>query len=488
MRAILVVFDTLNRRFLQPYAQRATITPNFSRLAQRSATFLNAYAGSLPCMPARRDLLTGRLNFLHAAWGPFEPFEQAFTQVLAQNGVYSRLVTDHYHYLEEGGSGYHTKFSTWECIRGQEGDPWKGRVQMPDVSHLKGRRDIHRAQDIVNRGENLAKEAYPIHQVFEKSIQFMEENQFSDQWLLQIESFDPHEPFCFAPEFAPLCDDGNAREEGMEWPSYEKCTETAEEVGHTVKRYRGAVSSCDYYLAKVLDAMDRLQMWQDTVLLVTTDHGFLLGEHGWWGKSVQPCYNEIANIPFFLWHPWCPELASTQRKELVQWIDIAPTLLEAFGLPPMPQGRGQSLLGMLTGRLPPRESAIFGYFGGHVNVTDGRYVYMRAADESRPIFEYTLAPYSMKTALPVEVLQRAELAQGTAWSRGCPVLKIPGGNWGRVDMKEYPTMLFDLAQDPGELHQIKDERIEREMEACLQRELLYHQAPPELWPRLGFRL
>lgn len=485
MKAILVVFDTLNRRYLQPYGPDAAITPHFARLAARSAVFENAYAGSLPCMPARRDLMTGRLSFPRCAWGPLEPFEESYPRALARQGIYTRLVTDHYHYLEEGGSGYHTKFTTWECVRGQEGDPWKGKVDMPDVSCLEGRKDRFRAQDIVNRANGLALEEYPLHQVFEKGLAFLEENHQADNWLLQLESFSPHEPFYFAPEFGQGYGYDFANEHGMDWPDYVPCTQSPQAVLHTRMCYRGAVTACDHYLGQLLDAMDRLNLWKDTMLVVTTDHGYLLGEHGWWGKSVPPCYNEIAHIPFFLWHPGFPAGAGQRRSELVQWIDIAPTLLAAFGAPPMAQATGQELLALLTGEEAPRKCALFGYFGGHANLTDGRYVYMRAGDESQPVFEYTLAPYRMKEAMPPEVLRQAVLAPGEPWSNGCPVLKLPSRNWGGVDMKAYPTALYDLAVDPSQLTPLDNPEAETRMVRLLRQALARHDAPPELWTRLN---
>ncbi|MDP6217574.1 MAG: sulfatase-like hydrolase/transferase, partial [Alphaproteobacteria bacterium] len=73
MKTIFLLFDSLNRSALQIYGG-TNATPNFNRLAARSAIFDNHYAGSLPCMPARRDMHTGRLNFLHRSWGPLEPF------------------------------------------------------------------------------------------------------------------------------------------------------------------------------------------------------------------------------------------------------------------------------------------------------------------------------------------------------------------------------------------------------------------------------
>ncbi|MBW7458915.1 sulfatase-like hydrolase/transferase, partial [Paenibacillus sepulcri] len=76
MKAIMVMFDTLNRHMLSPYGGPEWLqTPNFKRLAERTAVFDNSYVGSMPCMPARRELHTGRYNFLHRSWGPLEPFD-----------------------------------------------------------------------------------------------------------------------------------------------------------------------------------------------------------------------------------------------------------------------------------------------------------------------------------------------------------------------------------------------------------------------------
>ena len=56
MRAVTVMYDSLNRRFLPPYGAEGIIAPNFRRLAEHSITFDNFYCGSMPCMPARREL------------------------------------------------------------------------------------------------------------------------------------------------------------------------------------------------------------------------------------------------------------------------------------------------------------------------------------------------------------------------------------------------------------------------------------------------
>ncbi|HBM52829.1 MAG TPA: sulfatase, partial [Deltaproteobacteria bacterium] len=130
MKLVFILFDSLNRHLLSPYGGQIN-TPNFKRLSEKSQTFNKHYVGSLPCMPARRDMHTGRLSFLHRSWGPLEPFDNSFPEILFKNNVYSHLVSDHYHYWEDGGLTYHNRYDSYEFIRGQEGDAWKAMVQPP---------------------------------------------------------------------------------------------------------------------------------------------------------------------------------------------------------------------------------------------------------------------------------------------------------------------------------------------------------------------
>ena len=122
MKAIMVMFDSLNRHLLPPYGCGWVRAPNFARLAERTLTFDRCYVGSMPCMPARRELHTGRYNFLHRNWGPIEPFDDSTPELLQRHGVHTHLVSDHYHYWEDGGATYHNRYGTWEGVRGQEGD------------------------------------------------------------------------------------------------------------------------------------------------------------------------------------------------------------------------------------------------------------------------------------------------------------------------------------------------------------------------------
>ena len=68
-------------------------------------------------------------------------------------------------------------------------------------------------------------------------------------------------------------------------------------------KYEASVRFCDRQLGRVLDLMDELDLWKDTMLIVNTDHGFFLSEHGYWGKGGSPNYEELVHTPLFIWDP-----------------------------------------------------------------------------------------------------------------------------------------------------------------------------------------
>lgn len=476
MRAIMVMFDSLNRHMLPPYGSDEIEAPNFRRLAERTVTFDNFYAGSMPCMPARRELHTGRHNFLHRSWGPLEPFDDSMPEMLGRQGVHTHLASDHPHYWEDGGATYHPRYTTWEFFRGQEGDPWKGEVAPVGTPGQGFRSRMHR-QDEVNRGYLRHEADHPQTQTFDAGIEFMKTNMDADRWFVQIECFDPHEPF-FTYDDYKLMYPHEYEGPAFDWPPYAKVTEPADQVEHARAEYKALVSMCDRSLGRVLDLMDEHEMWDDTLLIVNTDHGFLLGEHGWWAKTVQPWFNELVHLPAFVWDPRTGG-AGERRSELVQTIDIAPTLLDFFGVPSTPD--------MLGGPLSTveREGALFGAHGGHVNVTDGRYVYMRACatPENAPLEEYTLMPTHMRGRFAPGEFEGAELAEPFPFMKGIRPLRLVG----RTPINPYMhgTLLFDLENDPGQQHPLDDPELELRMLRLLARLLHENAAPVSQFIRLG---
>ncbi|MGY1857193.1 sulfatase [Modestobacter sp. SYSU DS0290] len=488
MRAIVLMFDSLNRHMLPPYGDTFVDAPNFARLAERTVTFDSFYAGSMPCMPARREMHTGRYNFLHRSWGPLEPFDDSMPELLKTAGVHTHLATDHQHYFEDGGGDYHTRYSTWEFFRGQEGDPWKGVVPRPTdpVVDYPGPPFFQamRRQDVINRSYMPTEADHNQTRTVDAGIHFLETNVEADNWLLQLELFDPHEPFFTHEDYKKRYAHDYAGPE-FDWPGYQKVTEPADQVAHARFEYAALVSMCDASLGRLLDFMDGHDMWADTMLIVNTDHGFLLGERGWWAKSAMPWFNELVRLPFFLWDPRTGE-RGTRCGALAQTIDLAPTLLRFFGLEPTPDMQGRDLADALAAGRLAREGALFGAHGGHVNVTDGRYVYMRAPAEAAnaPLDEHTLMPNHMRSRFGVGELAAWEPAEPFSFTKGLRTMRIPAGP-ARNNPWLHGTLLFDLAADPGQQHPLRDDDVELRMLRLLARLMHENDAPASQFQRLG---
>ncbi len=487
MRCIMIMFDSLNRHMLPPYGCDWVHAPNFKRLAGRSVTFDNAYVGPMPCMPARRELHTGRYNFLHRSWGPLEPFDDSMPQILKDASIYTHLTSDHQHYWEDGGATYHTRYNTWQISRGQEGDPCFGQVRDPEIPPVLEDRpgSPHWRQDWINRQRMPREEDQPQAVTFTRGLEFIDTNHSEDNWFLHIETFDPHEPYFTQQHYKDLYEHGWTGPH-FDWPSYRKVSEQPEAVEHMRRENAALVSMCDHWLGTVLDRMDRYNLWDDTLLIVNTDHGFLLGEHDWWAKCRMPFYNEIARTPLFIHDPRCTGAAGARRQSLVQTIDLPATILEYFGQPLPADMQGVPLKQTMLEDAPVRDAALYGLHGGHVNCTDGRYTYMRGPVEGNtPLYEYTLMPTHMRGFFSVDELQQIELAEPFGFTKGCRTMKIAARQRSWTSEDELSTKLYDLHADPGQQHPLDDEAAERRMIELMVEAMKAGEAPPEQYRRLG---
>lgn len=484
MKAIMVMYDSLIRHLLEPYGGTWVKTPNFTRLAQKSVTFDCNYVGSMPCMPARRELHTGRYNFLHRGWGPIEPFDDSMPEILKNNRVYSHLVSDHNHYWEDGGCTYHTRYSSWEASRGQEGDPWKAGpeiIQKTRDGQLDLMSRMHTFDDI-NRQYLDCEEKMPQAVTFQNGLEFIEKNHQDNDWFLQIETFDPHEPFFTQEEYDKLYPheySGPLKD----WPPYYFVQEGEDSIEHMRYKYAALMTMCDRYLGKVLDCMDKYNLWEDTLLIVNTDHGYLLGEHGWWSKTVMPIYEEIARTPLFIYDPRT-KIQGERRDSLTQAIDLPVTILDFFNITIPKDMKGHSLLKVIEKGEKVRDYALFGYHEGHINITDGRFVYMLAPDKNKPFYEYTLMPTHMRMMFQPEELKEIQLQEPFDFTKGVPTMKIKAGT-GLTDAANYGTRLYDLAMDPKQDNILEDVEKEVELLNAMITLLNDNDCPTERYERFG---
>lgn len=476
--------DSLNRHFLPVYGNDWVKTPNIDRFAKQSVIFDNHWIGSAPCMPARRDMLTGRLNFLERGWGSVEPFDVTLPQLLRQAGIYSRMETDHYHYFHVGGENYHTPFSSWALYRGQENDVYAGDISKPErPPEVLGKWNAQYAR---NKARFASDADYPTPMTFAGAADWLERNRDADDWFLWVEAFDPHEPFDCPQEFLDLYeDDWNGPH--YDWSGYEVVEGDSPATQHLRKCYAATLTMTDKWFGRLLDKVEAVGGLEDTLIILTTDHGHMLGEHDRTGKNRWQVWNEMAHIPLLVHLPGNAH-AGEHRQQLTQNIDIMPTLLEYFDVDYDGPVHGESWLPILHENAPvQRDSAVYGWFGQTVNLTDGKHTYFRAPAnaDNQPLYVHFVFPTSYSqhdVPGPDRFMKGAELGTFLPYT-DCPVLRkrVAGG----VSKHWSETMLYDIVEDHEQQHNLAGSAIETEYERLLVNALKRADAPPSQFERLG---
>jgi arylsulfatase A-like enzyme len=217
-RVVVILLDSLCRHLLGAYGSAEFATPNLDRFGAGALRFDRHYAGSLPCMPARHDLLVGSLDFLWRPWGSIEVWEEPLTASLRAAGVTTMLVTDHPHLFETGGENYHCEFSAWEYERGHEGDPWRTR---PDPSWA-GAPDFGRGWMPYDNSRGFFRDEsdFPGPRTLSAAARWLDRDApHHERFLLFVDEFDPHEPFDTPEPYASMYDE---TWEGAHliWPPY----------------------------------------------------------------------------------------------------------------------------------------------------------------------------------------------------------------------------------------------------------------------------
>jgi arylsulfatase A-like enzyme len=261
---IVILLDSLNRHLVGAYGGTEFETPNLDRFASRSVRFTRHYSGSLPCMPARHDILVGALDFLWRPWGSIEVWEQAITDSIRAAGVTSMLVSDHPHLFETGGENYHTDFTAWQYTRGHEGDPWRTR---PDPSAVgtpelpPAARDRHHRPYDDSRTWFRSEDDFPGPQTMRRAAEWLRETAgYHDRFFLFVDEFDPHEPFDTPARWATRYDDSWDGERII-WPPYvvgalANGVLTEREAFHIRANYGAKLSMIDHHVGRVFDAID----------------------------------------------------------------------------------------------------------------------------------------------------------------------------------------------------------------------------------------
>jgi len=382
MNVIIIVSDTLRRDHLGCYGNKWISTPNIDKFSKISLVFDNAYIGSFPTVPHRRDLFTGRFIFTYTDWSPLTSDEIVLSEMLQPHGYLSMFIADTPH-TTAPGYNYQRGFSAWIRIRGQEGDPITTEptdIELPCAPE-KLRNPVRVKQMLRNNLLRKSEEDYFCAQTMRQACMWLEKN-YKEKFFLYVDTFDPHEPWD-SPHYYVDMYDKNYDGEEIIYPVYGPCDYlTKREIQHIRAHYAGEVTLVDRWVGRLFQKIEDLGLLENTIVVFTTDHGFYHGEHNLMGKSIitekhqglAPLYEEVTHIPLLM---YIPGVKSRRIKPIVQVPDITATILHLAKVKDQSQINGKSMLPLIEKNKKIRNyavsapSIIYGSTGGQkVTITD----------------------------------------------------------------------------------------------------------------------
>ncbi len=335
---VLVVFDTLRADYTEPYGASTVQTPGFSRLAGRGTTFTDAFAHTSWTRPSVATMLTSLLEPRHgtitigdklSAVVPYLP------EILHNAGYTTLGVSMNAHISKD-----------WRFDRGF------------DSLHELGKQ----REQLLNDHPGAAGYVDAIWDAYVATAVGG-----AAPFFLYFHELDPHGPYTPRPPFDAMYPSAYSGHPEIEADHINLVrlglTELSpQDIAHLETKYRGEVGFIDAVLGAIVDRLERDGVLDNTVLIVTSDHGEEFGEHGGIGHMVT-LYDEVLRVPM-IWS-WPGRIRAAREASSIGLIDLSPTLLGLIGIEAPPAMSGRDLSGMLLAEGTVIEYPVLGHLIGN---------------------------------------------------------------------------------------------------------------------------
>ena len=380
MNIILVIFDTFRQDHVGAYGNTWIKTPNLDAFAKESVVFTRCYADSLPTLPVRRTLHTGKRVYpfrdyqvvegktTPPGWGPLPDTEMVFSEILRSDGYRTALITDCFHMFKPGNN-YHRGFDTWQFVRGQELDPFKMKVELSDDTLGKHLNEIMKREKhvvdcmremVANTTFRRSEEDYFPAKLFREASNWLFENQDADKVFMVADSFDPHEPWDPPKYYRKMYDaDEDVADLIMScYGLWSDCV-TERELLRLQANYAGEISLCDRWFGHFMETLKVTGRWENSIVAVISDHGHNLGydpqDKGYISKQGYPITRGVADLVLMIHHP-SGQGAGKVCDKLIQNYDLTTTLLNLAGVEPPESMEGRNFWpAVLDGNVTTRD-------------------------------------------------------------------------------------------------------------------------------------
>ncbi len=338
-------------------------TPNIDRLCAEGTAFTRAHCQNPICTPSRASFLTGMYpRYLNACTNGNEGWQNEaplVTKTLADAGYDCGLAgkfhlsAAHNRIEPRPDDGYrvfhwsHHPHDSWP-----QGHAYKDWLAEQGHEHAPLKR---------KSGGGIPEEFHQTKWCADRAIEFMKEKR-KGPWLFSYNCFDPHPPLDPPKEYLDRIDasklplpewtEDDLKEEaalakaGVHFQS-KASSHSAKKRRESLAKYWAMVELIDTHVGRMLDALEESGQRENTVVIFTSDHGHMIGDHGLYNKGCR-FYEGLVRVPLII--SWPGKFKQGLKSDaLVELTDITPSLLDLAGQEILPGMHGKSLLPVLTG-------------------------------------------------------------------------------------------------------------------------------------------
>jgi len=398
---VVIVIDNLRADHVGAYGSKRVKTPSLDALARESLRFTRSRPEAFPTVAARRAILTGRRSFPFRDWKldpdlPAGPSWSAlprrhptFLDLLGRAGYATAYVSDNPWILSRPFDRFRRRLDFAEKIPGQVPTRRPPRRRVSDAelrryvppAQLGTAVEARTRQYLRANAANRSEDDYGAARVFSAASEYLARASTRLQpFALVVDAFTPHEPFDPPPSFIELYGDRDF--DGPDpiqafGPPIGKVDELGPRGRGLLQRvrdlYAAEVTFTDRWVGNFLDELDRRRLADDTVVVMLSDHGVLLGERGFVGKTGSQAHREVIDVPWMIRHPERRGAGATSDF-FASTHDVAPTVLAAAGLTPPGTMDGEDLGAMIDGAQAPDRPAFTASYDDSVVAGDGRWL------------------------------------------------------------------------------------------------------------------
>jgi arylsulfatase A-like enzyme len=337
MNFLVIMLDTLRPDHLGCLGSPDVKTPHLDRFAAQSVVFETAYAEFPNTIPSRTAFVSGMYTFPCRPWQALEPDDLHVAEILRGAGYHTAALSDtpfnNGAHMDRGFDEFR-HFPMGKCLPPADG---RDLVDISDAFFPPGypeKEVLYYAKTMTNRALCLEKHGVTPGEYFFDEVSNWLRQDHSAPFFLWVDSFQPHEPWEAGEPYRSMYEprfgyEGRYLPMPMA-PDSDKWMMPGD-IEHVRALYKASVTETDDYVGRVLGTIDECGLAEDTVVMILSDHGMPLGEHGLVRKFGYPVYDELARIVWMMRVPGA-RVEGARSSALVSNVDFLPTLLAIAGI------------------------------------------------------------------------------------------------------------------------------------------------------------